>query len=278
MKNLTHVIIGFVVLPWSLCLGTAPQQDVTGAKDHPVLSRMPDFYISAYKEFEFDRHRFIDQTKKLVDIEGHKYYIEYKLTKGTKEPGELKIRRNIQEALKKIGGTVVFDDNFNKVSTIVIKKEAKESWIEVRSFNNMYRLTIVEKETMKQEVVADATAMGNDISATGHVAVYGIYFDTGKSEIKSESEAALAEISTLLKNNGTLKVYVVGHTDNVGNIDSNMRLSMDRANAVTKALTGNHAIAADRMKPYGVASLAPVASNDTEEGRAKNRRVELVKQ
>jgi outer membrane protein OmpA-like peptidoglycan-associated protein len=239
---------------------------------------MPDFYISAYKEFEFDRHRFIDQTKKLVDSEGHKYYIEYKLTKGTKEPGELKIRRNIQEALKKIGGTVVFDDNFNKVSTIVIKKEAKESWIEVRSFNNMYRLTIVEKETMKQEVVADATAMGNDISATGHVAVYGIYFDTGKSEIKSESEAALAEISTLLKNNGTLKVYVVGHTDNVGNIDSNMRLSMDRANAVTKALTGKHAIAADRMKPYGVASLAPVASNDTEEGRAKNRRVELVKQ
>lgn len=101
--------------------------------------------------------------------------------------------------MKNIGGTILFDDNFNRVSTIVVRKEAKETWIEVRSFNNMYRLTIVERETMRQEVVADAAAMGNDISATGHVAVYGIFFETGKSEIKPESEAALTEIAVLLQ-------------------------------------------------------------------------------
>jgi outer membrane protein OmpA-like peptidoglycan-associated protein len=120
--------------------------------------------------------------------------------------------------------------------------------------------------------------MSNDIDATGHVSIYGIYFDTGKSEIKPESDAAISEIAKLLKNNGTLKVYVVGHTDNVGAFDYNMKLSSARADAVANALSAKYGIAAARLKAYGVASLAPVTSNDTEDGKAKNRRVELVKQ
>jgi OOP family OmpA-OmpF porin len=131
---------------------------------------------------------------------------------------------------------------------------------------------------MEQVVEANAEAMGNDINLTGHVSVYGIYFDTGKSEIKSESDAAISEIAKLLKNNGALKLYIVGHTDNVGSFDSNMKLSKNRAEEVTKTLSGKHGIAAARLKPHGVASLSPVTSNDTEGGRAKNRRVELVKQ
>lgn len=259
-------------------VSVAAEPDFRGGKDHPLLSRMPDFRISDYKEFNFESHKFLGQDKKYVTVEGRKTYIEYRLNKGAAEPGELKIRRNIQDALKKIGGQVLFDDNFNRTSTIRIQKEGKETWVEVRSYNNMYRLTIVEKETMKQEVVANAEALGNDIAATGHVAVYGIHFETGKSDIKPESDAAIAEIANLLKNNAALRVYVVGHTDNVGSFDSNKKLSKDRAEAVTKTLSDKYGISAARLKPYGVASLAPVASNDTEEGRAKNRRVELVKQ
>jgi outer membrane protein OmpA-like peptidoglycan-associated protein len=270
----------FLLLAWS---GTSPAADLDkkGGKDHPLLSRMPDFFISEYREADFDSHRFmVERDKKPVPVivEGHKYHLQYNLNKGAAEPGELKIRRNIQDALKKIGGKVVFDDNFNRASTLVLQKENKETWIEVRSYNNMYRLTIVEKQIMKQEVVANAEAMGNDINTTGHVSVYGIYFDTGKSEIKPESDAAISEIAKLLKNNAALNIYVVGHTDNVGSLDSNMKLSKERADAVMKELTAKHGIAAARMKSYGVASLAPVASNDTDEGKAKNRRVELVKQ
>jgi outer membrane protein OmpA-like peptidoglycan-associated protein len=73
-------------------------------------------------------------------------------------------------------------------------------------------------------------------------------------------------------------VYVVGHPDNVGSFDSNLKLSKDRAESVAKALSGKHGIAASRLKSHGVSSLAPVASNDAEDGKAKNRRVELVKQ
>jgi len=278
MKKVFLVILSMSFLLTVKGLLTAEAQDFKGSKDHPLLSRMPDFRISDYKDIEFDSYRFIGSDKKPGPIEGHRYYIEYRLNTGAAEPGELKIRRNIQEALKKIGGKIVFDDNFNKTSTIVVQKDGKETWVEVRSYNNFYRLNIVEREIMKQEIVANAEAMGNDINSTGHVAVYGIFFDTGKAEIKPESDTAIFQISSLLKKNESLKLYVVGHTDNVGTIESNMKLSKDRADAVVNFLVSKYGIPAARLKSFGVASLVPVASNDTDEGKAKNRRVELVKQ
>ncbi|TAL61659.1 MAG: OmpA family protein [Bacteroidetes bacterium] len=278
MKNVILVTFSLFFLLTGEVLSMVSEQDFKGSKDHPLLTRMPDFRISDYKDTEFDSYRFVDHDKKQVIIEGHKYYIEYRLNSGASEPGELKIRKNIQDALKKIGGKILFDDNFNKVSTIVVQKDGKETWVEVRSYNNLYRLNIVEKAVMKQEVVANAEAMGNDISNTGHVTVYGIYFDSGKAEIKPESDTAMVQISELLKNIESLRLYVVGHTDNVGTIDANMKLSKDRADAVVNTLITRYGIPAERLKAYGVASLTPVASNDTEEGKAKNRRVELVKQ
>jgi len=278
MKNAITVIFSLLLFITAEGQTVPAGQDIKGSKDHPMLTRMPDFHISDYKDSEFDSYKFIGQDKQPVIIEGHKYYIGYRLNGGIPEPGELKIRRNVQDALKKIGGNVLFDDNFNRVSTIVVQKDGKETWVEIRSFNNMYRLNIVEREIMKQEMVANAEAMGSDINSTGHVALYGIYFDSGKAEIKPESDGSLDQISALLKNNASLKLYVVGHTDNVGTIDANMKLSKDRADAVINALITRYGIPAVRLKSYGVASLAPVTSNDTEEGRAKNRRVELVKQ
>jgi outer membrane protein OmpA-like peptidoglycan-associated protein len=108
--------------------------------------------------------------------------------------------------------------------------------------------------------------------------VYGITFDTGKSEIKLASQPALVEIAKLLKGQPALKLHVVGHTDNVAGLDLNLRLSKARAEAVVQALTTKHGINAGRLIPHGVGPVAPVTSNDAEAGRAKNRRVELVKQ
>jgi OmpA-OmpF porin, OOP family len=278
MKNVIALIFCLCFLPALQSFAHQTEQDIKGSKDHPLLSRMPDFHITGYKDTEFDSYRYIGADKKAEVVEGHKYFIEYRLNTGVAEPGELKIRRNVQDALKKIGGKVLFDDSFNKMSTIVIQKDNKETWVEVRSYSNMYRLNIVEREVMKQEITANAEAMGSDINSTGHVAVYGIFFDSGKTEIKPESDAAIEQISKLLLNNPALKVCVVGHTDNVGTIEANMKLSKDRADAVVNSLVTKYAIPAARLKAFGVASLSPVASNDSEEGRAKNRRVELVKQ
>lgn len=285
MKNAVTVIFSLFFLLASFGLSMAADQDVKGGKDHPLLSRMPNFHITDYKDIEFDSYKFIvDQNKKPVpvNVEGHKYYIRYDLNSGAAKPGNLKIVRNIENALKNIGGKILVDVagqwGVFRSSTIMVQKGGKETWINVKAADASYELTIVEKEAMQQEVVANAEAMGNDINATGHVAIYGIYFDTGKADIKPESDAAIGEIAKLLKSKSGLKIYVVGHTDNVGLFESNMKLSKDRANAVAKTLTGKYGIAATRLKPYGVASLSPVTSNDTEDGRAKNRRVELVKQ
>jgi outer membrane protein OmpA-like peptidoglycan-associated protein len=127
-------------------------------------------------------------------------------------------------------------------------------------------------------VTVDAAAMAKDISSSGHVALYGIYFDTDKADLKPESQPTLEEIAKLLKQDAALKLYIVGHTDNVGTFEYNIALAERRAAAVVKELTGKHGIAAARLKPAGVGMLSPVAPNDREEGRAKNRRVELVKQ
>jgi OOP family OmpA-OmpF porin len=130
------IIIFFVNLLFLLSAGgisARAEQDFKGSKDHPLLSRMTNFHISDYKEAEFGSYRFIGSDKKPVSVEGHKYYFQYNLNSGASEPGELKIRRNIQDALKKIGGKVVFDDDFNKSSTIVVQKDNKETWVEVRS-------------------------------------------------------------------------------------------------------------------------------------------------
>lgn len=140
-------------------------------------------------------------------------------------------------------------------------------------------LEIVEIAGMQQQMVTvSAGDMAKAMTSTGRVALYGILFDTNKADIKPESKAALAEIDKLLKSDPTLKLRVVGHTDNQGGLESNIALSKRRAEAVDAALVAQYGIAASRLSAYGVADLAPVASNSTEEGRAKNRRVELVPQ
>lgn len=142
-------------------------------------------------------------------------------------------------------------------------------------------ILVVRVDTKAREQAMEtlsASDMNKSLDASGKVAVYGILFDTNKADIKPESRASLDQIGTLLKQQGGLKLHVVGHTDNVGNLPANMDLSKRRAEAVVGALVGSYGIARDRLTGNGVASLAPVASNRDEAGRAKNRRVELVLQ
>jgi outer membrane protein OmpA-like peptidoglycan-associated protein len=108
--------------------------------------------------------------------------------------------------------------------------------------------------------------------------VNGILFDTGKSEVKPESAPALQEVVKLLQQDAKLKLYVVGHTDNVGALAGNMELSRLRAAAVVHELTTKYAVTAERLQSFGDGPYAPVTSNETADGRTLNRRVEIVKQ
>jgi len=254
------------------------QEDVAGSRDHPLLTRMPNFYISDYEQKDFGQADFKNSKGEDIRVEGHKYDIEYEIKEGKKTPSELQILRNYENAIKKIGGSTVYEAPGE--TWLKLEKGGKTTWIYVYAHcdGGCYELTIVEKKAMAQEVIADAKSLAQDINSTGHASVYGIHFDFNKAEVRPESDPTLKEIAKLLQENPKLKLYVVGHTDNVGGINYNMKLSQARAEAVVKKLVSKYGVTPNRLKPYGVGPLVPVASNKTEDGRAKNRRVELVEQ
>jgi OOP family OmpA-OmpF porin len=128
-----------------------------------------------------------------------------------------------------------------------------------------------------QTGLVTAGKMGAGLAAKGHIALYGLYFDTGKADIKPSSTPALEQIADLLKQQPGLNLYVVGHTDDAGGFAANMSLSTARADAVVQRLVQKYNISPARLQSSGVGPLAPVATNDTTDGRALNRRVELVK-
>lgn len=151
----------------------------------------------------------------------------------------------------------------------------------VEDKNGGVYVEIVEAKPMEGGKVSaslNAADMAKGIAAEGKVAVYGVYFDTNKTDVKAESKAALGEMAKLLQQDPKLKVYVVGHTDNQGPLAHNVELSQKRAESVFKALAADYKIDAKRLSAKGIASYSPVASNDADTGREKNRRVELVKQ
>jgi len=295
------------LLPAALPL--AHGDDAEGSKDHPLITRYPGSTINEYVQKAFDEYElplsnFADgKYQKTQHLEGKVTAIYYTTPEGR---SALEIYRNYESALKNGGFQTLFncaktcgnappsssfpiDDAFGNYSADTRYLAAKlprpsgdayvALWVYDSSFDIKTFLAVIEIKPMESGLVTvNAAALAGDITRTGHAAVYGIYFDTGKAEVKPESDAALSEIAKLLQQSPALKVHIVGHTDNVGTLASNMDLSKRRADAVVQVLTAKYHVAAARLDAQGVGPLAPVASNDTDDGRAKNRRVELVQQ
>ena len=250
------------------------QNDRKGSSDHPLISRMPGFWIASYQESEYESHVFRDSSEMETEVEGHYYHIEYRLNKGAQEPGRLMILKNYENALKKIGAQTWIRKG--KELFAKVEKEGREVWIQVYALDRVYRLTIVEREQMTQKVMVDPDALFGDIATTGYVVIYGIYFDLDSANIQPESEPNLKGIADMLKTNNSLKLYVVGHTDMTGEFDYNVGLSFRRAQAVVETLVNEYGITAGRLTAKGAGPLCPVGSNKEESGRKLNRRVELV--
>jgi OOP family OmpA-OmpF porin len=263
-----------------ICPLAFSQTDKPGSKDHPLFTRMPGYVITEYADREFDSEVMSVSEKgktARTTVEGHTYRFSYQPKKGITPASPLQVVRNYMNAAQAAGGETLFENTFGaRGATMRIVKGGSEYWVAVDAYPLFYRLRIVAKQAMKQDVVADAASFSRDLDATGKVAVYGIYFDTAKSDLKPESDAAIAEIAKLLKTNISLRLFVVGHTDTVGDAAMNLRLSQARAQSVVAALTAKHGVPASRLSSFGAGPYAPVASNKDEDGRAKNRRVELV--
>ncbi len=294
------------------------QEDVAGSKDHPMISPYEGSFIYLYDHSGYNRieipwkmeNRDIQDTA----VEGEYTHIFYAAPKGL---SAFQVHKNYLMALEDAGFEIIYEclGGKNKCGRLFRDFDAiDDKWeifmgddhsyfvaqledpagnviIAARTllhthYNELAQrpvteLQIIEKknmETGKVNVSLSAKAMAKDIENTGKVRIYGIHFDVNKASIKSESASTLAEIAALLKNQGDLNLLVVGHTDATGDFEHNLELSHERAEAVTEYLSTKHNISRDRLDSHGVGYLAPVTTNDSKEGRARNRRVELVRQ
>jgi len=276
---------------------------------HPLIKPYPDSKVWASQVVKFDkialptgqvyfaRKARASALKSSIAIEGKVTAIDYRTPR---ERSALEVLENYKQGLKEGGFEILYSCRekecghgdvtekyyspsvgYPETGLITAKLvcDAGDVYVMlvVDQHNAHNYLIVIEAKPMEKGLVkVDANALLNDIERTGHASIYGIYFDTDKSDVKPESRQALGEIAKLLINKPDLKLFVVGHTDNVGSLDYNKHLSMRRAAAVVKALVKNYGIDFPRLLPDGIGPLAPVLANSSDVGRAKNRRVELV--
>jgi outer membrane protein OmpA-like peptidoglycan-associated protein len=288
---LAVVIALFTALPAAAAPKKGKDKDNPKCTPNPVFAKFPN---SVYHSCEKSRFSRLDvyvakDPAKLTGAydkeakEGEYWYYFDHVTADDNGgyPSRLELFRNYENALKQAGGTMLYADA-DRYFTYTVKRPSGEYWGQVgcgagsAAKCDKIQHKIVRIAAMEQSVVLSADQIKSSLADTGKVVFYGIYFDTDKSTLKPESDPTLAEMAKFLKTNASTKVFIVGHTDMQGGVERNQKLSQDRAAAVVAAMTGKHGIAKDRLAADGVGPLAPVAANDTEAGRAKNRRVEMV--
>lgn len=253
---------------------------------HSLFTTFPNYAVDKYsveqKEFDQLAVIFPDKTKadnvRYENKQGAVEKMTFKwLGSWESKPGNLQILNNFKNAVKQKGGEQVYYDDFYQDKVYFKLKQSGDTyWILVTADGiGNYTITSVKEQAMKQDVVMTIDDIKNSLNAEGKVLFYGIYFDTDKATIKPESAETLKSIADYLKAN-PVNVFIVGHTDNTGSFDHNFTLSKERAAAVANELSTKYGVNKAQVTPNGVGSLSPVASNKTEEGKSKNRRVEIV--
>lgn len=260
---------------------TYTEPDEEGCKDSSLLTRMPGCRIFECETKDFDSRQlwisaYKDDDTHLKALEGRVELLTYACPE---KLSALQIARNVENAFRKANFTIVFSGIGDGNSPYVSARKGPQ-WIAVSTSAETgltwYTQTAVLVEEMKQNLEADASAMAAEIEKTGSVAVYGINFETGKATLTPDSEKVLREVLSLMKQQPAWRFEVQGHTDNVGAKAANQTLSDQRASAVAAWLATN-GVDKGRLTSRGYGDTQPVAPNTTEDGRAKNRRVELKK-
>lgn len=272
MKQIFFPLLFFT----SVCIAAAQDNtDIDNSHDHPMITRMNNYLIGEFEQ-NYDRVEMQVSDENFKDIDGNRTYLYYYFneTSGVKHPSIFQIVKNHENAIKKLGGKTVYDDG-GGAATFHIKKDNADVWVKLIAANSgeVYYLTVVEVNKMDQEI--SANELYQTITTEGSVALH-IHFETGKSTIKSESQSIIKQVVQMLMENIELNVSIEGHTDNVGNAVNNKTLSLNRAKAVVEALVAQD-IPSTRLSHSGWGQEKPISTNETDEGRAQNRRVEIVK-
>ena len=280
------VVVLFALPVWAYSPGNPKPDDLEGSKDHPLFTRFPGSAIADYEQKDFDEEEVpvaADPDSgelKNKHVEGKTTRIRYD---NAPKASIVEVIRNYQAAFAKAGLKVLFDKKLNVDERVLVGEMLKPRpiWVFVKvQTENDYTMTelhIVEGKAMEQKIEVDAAGLLDELNKSGHVAVYGITFATGKATLAPASMQVLGEVAKLLAANPDLKLRIEGHTDNAGKAKDNLALSKKRAGSVRDWLMKAPGVKGGNLTTEGFGDSKPVEGNDTEDGRAKNRRVELVK-
>lgn len=290
--------------------------DIQNGKDYPLVSRFSGSVMEWQQVKNFDKYYLLsrkDNKLQPYEIDGKITRIQY-----SSQPSRsvFEIYKSYETALKNAGFEILltldksncgtnlseqlYSGEFNGLNALpageTIKPDYKEgefAYLAAKkkiSGKEVYVVTYVtnwsfplitfdaiEVQAMDKGLVS-VKDLASGLAQDGHIAVYDIHFDTGKSQVKPESSAALKIIAEYMKTHPGQKVIIVGHTDNTGSFDANVALSKSRANAVIDVLTNTYGVSGSQLRAWGSGSTAPVATNSTPGGRAKNRRVDIVEE
>jgi len=311
-----HFIAAVLLILSSSNLFAQRNTDIENGKDYPMISRFAGSVMEWYEVKNFDRYFMLSLKDNALDkyeIDGKVTRIQYS---SQPEHSVFEIFKSYENALENAGFEILltldktncginlseqlYIGEFNGLNSLpagkAIKPDFKEGEFAYLSAKKkitdkdvyivvyitswdwpLITFDAIEVHSMDKGLVT-VKDLETDLSQNGHIAIYGIHFDTGKSDIKPESAQTLKNIAEFMNTHYEKKYIIVGHTDNTGDFDANLKLSFERANAVMNELVTKYNVKATQLRVYGDGSTAPISTNATDEGRAKNRRVEIVEQ
>lgn len=297
-----------VIVACVMCLSVLAAARVAAAapKDHPAVTPYEGSVATRRDDDGFKPYTLVtgvdakgktdEEVFRTLKVEGNVTRLAYENPKSRSAP---EIHANYREGLEKGGFKILFScattacgpgyatSRWNRVTGMryassdmhyvaaKAQRDGRELYVAVLVARLRHQVEIVEVEAMQKGLVT-AKALGEGLKRDGRVVLDGIFFDTDKATIKPESKPALETLAKFLAENASIRAHIVGHTDGAGDFAYNMQLSKNRAAAVMAALVGDYKIAAERLAAHGAGPLAPAATNKSEDGRALNRRVELV--
>lgn len=308
MNRALHLFSVLACLVFALPLSAPAPLAAAVVENHPLIQPYPGSTASRRENAGFSEYKVVvgldqkgktdEEVIKTVPVSGELTRLFYE---NPKERSPAEIFANYKEGLVKGGFKLLFEctdtgcgpswasSRWTRVSGmryvsssmwyLAARRQAKgaETYVALSIIKLRHQIDVLEVKQMERGLVTvTAAALERGLTAEGRAVLDGIFFDHDKATIKPESKPALDVIGKFLKDNPSLKVFIVGHTDGVGAVDYNLKLSEQRAQAVVAALKKDHGITADRVAAYGVGPLSPARTNRNEDGKSENRRVEMV--
>lgn len=281
-KYLSFFLTTAITLFW---FSSNAQQNAQGTSDCKYFSRIPSYFIDFDNLSEFDYFMFWDGNQ-FVEMEGYLHIIHYQLKEGRKPTAEFDILNQYEQLATQKGGKLMYkgiypdaaiddEDAFKSATFILPQKANKQIWMQIVAYNKgkEYELSLMEGHVIDNTPTTDE--LTSDFEKNGHLVLY-INFDSGKSKVQESSMPLIGHVAEILKRFPHWNVVIEGHTDDVGKADRNIILSEERAFAVRRELI-KFGIEGTRISAIGYGETKPVANNNTEVGKAQNRRVVLVR-